>query len=224
MVNRAANIDFNYLETLTLIRHSEKVLIMRIFLSIFILILIFSLQSLSRADSIRDFEIDGMSVGKSLLEYYSKKEIDNQLFKMSSFYKSDKFKRIYFNPDSNSEYIQYNFHYRNDISYEIVEVKGGLLFENKLDECLEKRREISNKVENSINFIDKYKDSFSHRADKTGKSKIHRITFVLNDGEINISCFEWSKDIKNNRPWRDTLQVSIGSNLFFDWLKYEAYK
>ena len=133
------------------------------------------------------------------------------------------FKRFYFNPDSNSEYIQYNFHYRNDGSFEIVELKGGLLFENKIDECLEKREEVSNNIENSINFIDKYKDSFSHNADKTGKSKIHRITFVLSDGEINISCFEWSKEIKNNRPWRDTLQVSIGSNLFFDWLQYEAY-
>ncbi len=195
---------------------------MKVFLSV--LILIFSLQSWTKADDISDFEIDGMSIGKSLLEYYSKKEIDNQLSKMSSFYKSDKFKRIYFNPDSNSEYIQYNFHYRNDRSYEIVELKGGLLFENKIDKCLEKREEISNNIENSINFIDKYKNSFSHNADKTGKSKIHRITFVLNDGEINISCFQWSKEIKNNRPWRDTLQVSIGSNLFFDWLKYEAYK
>ena len=194
---------------------------MRVFLSV--LILIFSLQSWTKADGISDFEIDGMSIGKSLLEYYSKKEIDNQLSKMSTSYKSDKFKRVYFNPDSDSEYIQYNFHYRNDGSFEIVELKGGLLFENKIDECLEKREEVSNNIENSINFIDKYKDSFSHNADKTGKSKIHRITFVLSDGEINISCFEWSKEIKNNRPWRDTLQVSIGSNLFFDWLKYEAY-
>ena len=194
---------------------------MRVFLSVLILIL--SLQSWTKADGISDFEIDGMSIGKSLLEYYSKKEIDNQLSKMSTSYKSDKFKRVYFNPDSDSEYIQYNFHYRNDGSFEIVELKGGLLFENKIDECLEKREEVSNNIENSINFIDKYKDSFSHNADKTGKSKIHRITFVLSDGEINISCFEWSKEIKNNRPWRDTLQVSIGSNLFFDWLQYEAY-
>ena len=192
----------------------------------FLLIIIFflNLQSLTKADNVSDFEIDGMSLGESLLKYYSKKEINNQLSKMSTSYKSDKFKRIYFNPDSNSEYIQYNFHYRNDGSYEIVELKGGLLFENKIDECLDKRQEISNNIENSISFIDKYNNSFSHRADKTGKSKIHRVTFVLNNGVINISCFEWSEDIKNNRPWRDTLQVSIGSHLFFDWLKYEAYK
>ena len=194
---------------------------MKKLLGIVVLGLLLSLTA--KADDIKEFEIDGMSIGKSLLEYYSKKEIDNQLPKMSTFYKSDKIKRIYFNPDSNSEYIQYNFHYINDGSFEIVELKGGLLFENKIDECLEKREEVSNNIENSINFIDKKNDSFSHRADKTGKSKIHRITFVLSDGEINISCYEWSKEIKNNRPWRDSLQVSIGSNLFLDWLQYEAY-
>ena len=195
---------------------------MRIIFTIFILIL--TSQSLTKADNIKNFEIDGMSVGESLLKYYSKNEINNQLTKMSTFYKSDKFKRIYFNPGSKSEYIQYNFHYRNDQSFEIVEVKGGLLFENKIDECFKKRSEISNEIENSVNFIDKQEDSFSHRADKTGKSKIHRITYELSDGKINISCFEWSNEIKDDLPWRDTLQVSIGSNTFFDWLVNEAYK
>ena len=84
--------------------------------------------------------------------------------------------------------------------------------------------EISNEIENSVNFIDKQEDSFSHRAEKTGKSKIHRITYELSDGKINISCFEWSNEIKDDLPWRDTLQVSIGSNIFFDWLVNEAYK
>ena len=52
---------------------------MRIFLSV--LILIFSLQSWSKADDISDFEIEGMSIGDSVLKYYSKKEL-NDLFIM----------------------------------------------------------------------------------------------------------------------------------------------
>ena len=46
---------------------------MRILLSI--LILLFSLQSLVWADDVKDFEIEGMSIGDSLLEYMEKKEI-----------------------------------------------------------------------------------------------------------------------------------------------------
>ena len=41
-----------------------------------ILILTFSFQSLTKADDIRDFEIEGMSVGDSLLDYMTKKEIN----------------------------------------------------------------------------------------------------------------------------------------------------
>ena len=35
----------------------------------------FSFQSWTKADDIRDFEIEGMSIGDSLLDYYSKEEI-----------------------------------------------------------------------------------------------------------------------------------------------------
>ena len=45
-----------------------------------ILILIFSLQSWAKADDISEFEIEGMSIGDSLLDYYSKDEIKNKKF------------------------------------------------------------------------------------------------------------------------------------------------
>ena len=46
---------------------------MRLFLSV--LILIFGFQSWAKADDIRDFEIEGMSIGDSLLDYFSEDEI-----------------------------------------------------------------------------------------------------------------------------------------------------
>ena len=50
-----------------------KVSVMKIFLSI--LILIISFQSLTKADDIRDFEIEGISIGDSLLSFGSKDQI-----------------------------------------------------------------------------------------------------------------------------------------------------
>ena len=38
------------------------------------LILLFSFQSWTNADDIKDFEIEGMTVGESLLNYFTKKE------------------------------------------------------------------------------------------------------------------------------------------------------
>ena len=48
---------------------------MRIFIAA--LVFIFSLQSWTKADDIRDFEIEGMSIGDSLLDYFSEKDINS---------------------------------------------------------------------------------------------------------------------------------------------------
>ena len=48
---------------------------MKVFFTILFLIL--SLQSLVKADDINEFEIEGISVGDSLLDHFSKDEIDN---------------------------------------------------------------------------------------------------------------------------------------------------
>ena len=58
---------------MTHIGHSEKVLFMRVFIAV--LVLIFSFQSWTKADDISDFEIEGMSIGDSLLNYFSEEEI-----------------------------------------------------------------------------------------------------------------------------------------------------
>ena len=71
----AININFNYYEILTHIRHSEKVLVMRVFIAV--LVLIFSFQSWTKADDIKGFQIEGMSVGDSLLDHLSEDEIDS---------------------------------------------------------------------------------------------------------------------------------------------------
>jgi len=46
---------------LTHIGRSEKVLFMRVFIAV--IVLIFGFQSLVRADDIRDFQIEGISIG-----------------------------------------------------------------------------------------------------------------------------------------------------------------
>ena len=46
---------------------------MRVFIAI--LVLIFSLQSWTKADDIKDFEIEGISIGDSLLDFYNQDEI-----------------------------------------------------------------------------------------------------------------------------------------------------
>ena len=75
---------------------------MRVFIAA--LVLIFSLQSFSKADDIRDFEIEGMSIGDSLLDYFSEKELINGIRKDS--YKGSDGKFIDINLTANFHLIK----------------------------------------------------------------------------------------------------------------------
>ena len=52
-----------------------------------ILILILSFQSWTNADDIRDFEIEGISIGDSLLDHFNETEITDRI----NFYKNKRF-------------------------------------------------------------------------------------------------------------------------------------
>ena len=59
-------------------------------LSTYLFLILFSFQTPSWADDIRDFQIEGMSVGDSLLDYFSEEQIKNQKQK-TQYPGSDKF-------------------------------------------------------------------------------------------------------------------------------------
>ena len=54
-----------------------------------ILILTFSFQSWAKANDIRDFEIEGMSIGDSVLDYYKREDL-NKFYKIN-YPNSDKY-------------------------------------------------------------------------------------------------------------------------------------
>ena len=62
-------------------------------LSTYLVLVLFSFQAPSWADDIRDFEIEGVSLGDSLLDYITKQEIES---KKKTDYKSKKFSRTQF--------------------------------------------------------------------------------------------------------------------------------
>ena len=68
-------INYNYFKILTHIGYSEKVFFMRFCIAVLVLIL--SLQFSTKADDISDFQIEGMSVGDSLLQFYDKKQLED---------------------------------------------------------------------------------------------------------------------------------------------------
>ena len=65
-------------------------------LSTYLFLILFSFQVPSWADDITDFQIEGMSIGDSLLDFYSSEDIELRVSQTIQGYKSDKFIRTAF--------------------------------------------------------------------------------------------------------------------------------
>ena len=189
---------------------------MRVFLTV--LVLIFSLQSLTKADDVRDLQIEGMSIGDSLLDYTSKQDIIDT---SNAPYNSKKFSMYSNLFREGSKYEGYLVHYKTDDPKFIIEaLQGMILFENNFSECLKIKKTIVNELDQTFNNIKKNSWEAKHAADKSGKSISDNTEFSLKSGYIRIICNDWSDDFK----YVDKLAVSIISKEFNNWINNEAYK
>ena len=195
---------------------------MRIFISI--LILIFSLQSLAKADDVGELEIEGFSIGDSLLEYFSLDEIKSNSI---ADYKSKKIVR--FLPFNDSvklkQYEAINFHYKSK-NYEISEISGAILYQDNLDGCLIKMKQVIDELEGSLRSFKKIDQGTRpfNEVDASGKSTVSRIKFEAKDkGAIYFACYRFSEKVKEELNWTDSLRISLTSKEFITWLDNEAY-
>ena len=195
---------------------------MRIFISI--LILIFSLQSLAKADDVGELEIEGFSIGDSLLEYFSLDEIKSNSI---ADYKSKKIVRFLPNKDSINlkQYEAINFHYKSK-NYEISEISGAILYQDNLDGCLIKMKQVIDELEGSLRSFKKIDQGTRpfNEVDASGKSTVSRIKFEAKDkGAIYFACYRYSNKIKEELNWTDSLRISLTSKEFITWLDNDAY-
>lgn len=183
------------------------------------LILFFSFQSWTNADDIRDFEIEGMSIGDSLLNYFTEKEIINSIDKNQS----DKNYSVIFVSKNFNEYDAMELHYKsNDKSYAIVGIAGGLYFKNDFQNCLKKQKEVVQDIKNSLNFSNEPNyDEGSHPLDPSGKSRYYRYSFMLTPNskffEIGISCFDFSKTIES-KGYIDNFNIIMHNDEYNEYL------
>ena len=192
---------------------------MRIFLSV--LILIFSFQSLSKADDIRDFEIEGISIEDSLLNFFSEDEI-NKTF----LYKSNKYYSFVSTKYSSENYDGIQFHVKNnDKTFTIAAIEGVKLFQNNISECIRLKKIIVNELSSLFIDAEKTEDSGNHEYDPTGDSKYYRTSFFTNPKDewnsIEVACFDWSEKLE--KEFGDKLTVGIKTQIFQKFTVEEAY-
>jgi len=193
---------------------------MRVFIAV--LILIFSLQTWTKADDIRDFQIEGMSIGDSLLDYFSEDEIKSNVFKTS--YKSKKYTKVeFYNGSKFYDGFQFLFK-KNDKKYIIHSLSAHLKYKHNIEDCLKKQDEIIEEVSMLFKNTKTERITLTHAADKSGKSKIYVYFFFFNSGAAaRIDCNDFSKKISTKYGWIDNLRVGLMSSEFRRWLNNEAY-
>ena len=190
-----------------------------------ILILILTFQTQSQADDIRDFQIEGMSIGDSLLDYFSENEIKNA--SKNQYPNSKKYTvRLFHNLPKFEVYDGIQATYKtNDKKYKIYALAGVLWFDttdNNIENCYKKKDEIVKEIteffkDGSIK-IDE--DNDKHAADESGKSTYKSIDFWFNSGnKMGVICNDWSEEME----LADRLKVTIALKEFLNFLRNEAY-
>ena len=195
---------------------------MRLFITF--LILIFNLQSITKADDIRDFEIEGMSIGDSLLDYLSIDEIKRTMDLTKHHYnylkEPLKYREAYkFDNSDFQTYKTTSFIFKSDDhNYKILFIRGMKDYINKMDLCLKKKLEISNEIENIISDFNKRESNFKSELDTDGDSYFKQTIFTLKTGdEILVSCNNWDEKIRKKNNWTEGLSVVIQKKEIKEW-------
>ena len=189
-------------------------------LSLYLFLLLFALPTPSQADDIRDFQIEGISIGDSALDYFTKDEME----KYKSYYpKSKKWVMFAKSVSSFETYDSIQVHFKDgDSKYIIGTLDGSIHYKNNIKDCYKKMDEVENEISKIFkNAKKKRSDKVKHSWDKSGKSIVTDIIYRFESGDVAIlECVDWS----NEAELIDALNLKTGTKEFLDWINTEAYK
>tara|TARA_B100000029_G_C17521768_1_gene940178 strand:- start:26 stop:619 length:594 start_codon:yes stop_codon:yes gene_type:complete len=193
---------------------------MKNILVIFLLTLV--LQTWTKADDISDFEIEGISIGDSLLDHFSKERVDK---KGQALYPNKEMLAGTFKDNSFEIFEEIQFHWlANDKEYIIQSLSANIDFPNDITKCLEKRKNINEDIAEL--FTNPKKDDWGKRAlmnvDPSGQTYAYQNVYWLNNGNIIVSCRDFGIN-KENEGHKDYLAIMIDSKIFDYWINNKAW-
>ena len=186
-----------------------------------IFILTFSFQTLTKADDIRDFQIEGMSIGDSALDYFTEDEITKNI------------KWHYNNNKKNNEFVIVEFYnYKTakqydgiqiavkpkDKEYKIYIIAGAIQYENtKIEDCYSEMQKIDTELLDVFPSSDREEKIQKLKADKTGKSNVNSVYYFFTDGgNASVQCYYYSKNFPGSNS-KNNLRVGIRSKEYREW-------
>ncbi len=141
---------------------------MRIFIAV--LILIFTLPTPSQANDIRDFQIEGMSIGDSALDYFTEKEINDLM--QFGFKKSKEYAYINLREEKLDNFDKVLILFKSeDVKFIIHSISSRIFFDKNIRACHKKQKELVNEFSELFEKISVKDDqgTYSYSGDDSGK-------------------------------------------------------
>ena len=207
-----------------------------------LLILLFSLFLLSSpsvfADDISDFEIEGISIGDSLLDYMTEdeilKEIERNLTLNDYSYLNEphKYVEVYLRKDlsvfefitflikhnSTSKYVT-NKNDENE-KYTILSVRGGITYLEDFNSCMQKRNEIDAELSVIFKNANRKEETTLSPNDPSGESFADQIIYNFKSGAIaTIYCLDFEENLRIKNNWNEGLSIWIRTPEIVKWYK-----
>ena len=183
--------------------------------TLIILVLLFS--SSVFAEDISDFEIEGMSIGDSLLDYFSEEEIKNNIMNYYQNYNDEFIAAEFWKLSFFEKYESIQITFKNNDNNYIIYGITGMIFFDDISDCYVLQNKVSKEMSNVFLNATKNIESGVHTADPSGKSYISGIFFDYPSGDYaQVSCYDWSDEF----PGDDHLRIGMISNEFFYWLQH----
>ena len=182
--------------------------------------LIFFFSTIGKSDDIKDFEIEGMSIGDSALDYFTAKDLN----KRKKFYRNTNSNTLCRTEVTSSNFKNFDnimFHFKeNDPNYIIESISGAVFFSktsiNTTQKCINKRNKIDQEVSELFNNTEReIEEDKVYTWDKSKKSKTHNIRYWFKEGHyVGLSCYVFSKEFDGDSH----LKVMVNSAELSDWI------
>lgn len=172
------------------------------------------------AEDISDFEIEGISIGDSLLDYISEEEIKKEIKENRYMYNhlTEEFGEVYIF-EGLETYDRISFFVKtDDEKFIIYQIRGSIAYEEDINGCQKKQNEIEEEFSKMFKQAIKDKGSFKHRADPTGRSTVDFVSFKFESGDkILVLCTDFEENLRNKNNWSEGLNVAIDTIEIYNW-------
>ena len=171
-----------------------------------------SLETISKAGDVKEYKIEDLSVGESLLSFYSSNQIESFAKDVYELPEKNKWIRYYIDLDfDNYQYLSADIKI-GDKDLIIYGLTGMIDFDDN-NRCIAKQKEIKMDLEGFFETEPKEYE-FKSAYDKTGESIIYNVRYNLDNGIVAIQCYDFAEHVKI----QGGLDFTIRLNKFDKWL------